>query len=65
MPHLPTSTDIWAAGVTLYCLAYGHLPFQQPNFIQLYQDILTKPYVSPPFFLSFTNRQKVYRIRIR
>ncbi|KAG1462275.1 hypothetical protein G6F46_003546 [Rhizopus delemar] len=43
VPHLPTSTDIWAAGVTLYCLAYGHLPFQQPNFIQLYQDILTKP----------------------
>ncbi|RCH84937.1 hypothetical protein CU098_006103 [Rhizopus stolonifer] len=43
VPHNPTSCDVWAMGVTLYCLAYGHLPFQKPNFVQLYQDILTQP----------------------
>ncbi|KAI9250786.1 kinase-like domain-containing protein [Sporodiniella umbellata] len=38
--HSPTTPDLWALGVTLYCLAYGHLPFEKRNFLQLYQDIL-------------------------
>lgn len=41
--HSPTTPDVWAMGVTLYCMAYGHLPFEKPNFVQLYQDILKSP----------------------
>ncbi|KAI8977357.1 kinase-like domain-containing protein [Mycotypha africana] len=34
------SSDIWAMGVTLFCLINGHLPFQQLSLPDLYQDIL-------------------------
>lgn len=32
-------------GVTLYCLAYGCLPFQRASLVDLYTDIQNKTYV--------------------
>ena len=33
------ATDIWAMGVTLYCLYFGRLPFEAHNLIELYNKI--------------------------
>ncbi|KAI7896323.1 kinase-like domain-containing protein [Mucor mucedo] len=38
----PTSADLWSMGVTLYCLAYGHLPFEKASLLDLYADIQNK-----------------------
>ncbi|TPX31296.1 hypothetical protein SmJEL517_g05322 [Synchytrium microbalum] len=35
------STDIWAMGVTLYCLVFGKLPFEGNNILDLYENIRT------------------------
>lgn len=33
------AADIWSMGVTLYCLRFGHIPFEQPGVLQLYESI--------------------------
>ncbi|KAK6866187.1 hypothetical protein PG995_002715 [Apiospora arundinis] len=33
------AADIWAMGVTLYCLKYGKLPFKRDNVLEMYEAI--------------------------
>ncbi|KAK0843807.1 hypothetical protein LTR03_008466 [Friedmanniomyces endolithicus] len=40
--HGPVSgkaADMWSMGVTLYCLRYGHIPFQREGLLELYESI--------------------------
>ncbi|KAH9827362.1 calcium/calmodulin-dependent protein kinase kinase cmkC-like [Teratosphaeria destructans] len=33
------AADIWSMGVTLFCLRYGHIPFEQTGMLDLYESI--------------------------
>lgn len=33
------AADIWSMGVSLYCLRYGHVPFEQSGVLELYEAI--------------------------
>lgn len=33
------AADIWSMGVTLYCLKYGHIPFEKSGIFELYDSI--------------------------
>nr|OQO24751.1 hypothetical protein B0A51_14032 [Rachicladosporium sp. CCFEE 5018] len=33
------TADVWSMGVTLYCLRYGHIPFEKDNMLELYDSI--------------------------
>lgn len=47
-PYSPWPADVWAAGVTLYCFAFGRLPFQRDGVAQLFADIQEQPLRLPP-----------------
>ena len=33
------AADLWSMGVTLYCLRFGHVPFEKPGVLDLYESI--------------------------
>ena len=35
------AADIWSMGVTLYCLKYGHVPFEKSGIFEMYESIKT------------------------
>lgn len=44
LEYIGPKADIWSAGVVLYCLVCGHLPFEDQNTQSLYQKILSANY---------------------
>ncbi|KAJ1857910.1 hypothetical protein LPJ76_001392 [Coemansia sp. RSA 638] len=53
-PPLPANLitpaiDIWAMGVTLYCLIYGRVPFQASNEFELFNVIPRRPLEFPHY----------------
>jgi 5'-AMP-activated protein kinase, catalytic alpha subunit len=43
-------SDIWSCGVVLFALAAGHLPFQGPNFMEMYRKIQHGDFRCPGWF---------------
>src|SRR5690554_5087043 len=33
------AADIWSMGISLYCLRYGHIPFEKTGILELYEAI--------------------------
>lgn len=40
------AADIWSMGVTLYCLRYGHIPFDKTGIFELYESIRSDEFKS-------------------
>jgi 5'-AMP-activated protein kinase catalytic alpha subunit len=38
-PYYGLKGDIWSAGVILYAMCFGYLPFDNPNISELYRLI--------------------------
>ncbi|KAA1086758.1 hypothetical protein PGT21_011124 [Puccinia graminis f. sp. tritici] len=46
-PVVGKAIDIWALGVTLYCLLFGRTPFNAPNEYELFNVIWNEPILVP------------------
>jgi [calcium/calmodulin-dependent protein kinase] kinase len=48
-PPITAAIDIWALGVTLYCLLFGRVPFEAPSEYALFSIIPVEDYDIPPY----------------
>ncbi|KAL2272329.1 hypothetical protein FJTKL_06941 [Diaporthe vaccinii] len=42
-----TAADVWSMGVSLYCLRYGHIPFNRAGVLEIYEAIKTETPTMP------------------
>lgn len=59
IPRIDHKIDIWALGVTLYCLLFGKVPFNADSEYELFQVIVNQPLEFPPDRHSFNSRVEV------
>lgn len=54
------AADIWSMGVSLYCLRFGHIPFEEGSVLDLYDAIKNNEVkydgVDDPAFVNLMNR---------
>lgn len=55
LPRIDYKIDIWALGVTFYCLLFGKLPFNADSEFDLFQVIVNQPLEFPPDKDSFNS----------
>ncbi len=48
-PPITEAIDVWALGVTLYCLLFGKVPFEAPSEYALFSVIPVDDYEIPPY----------------
>ena len=59
LPRIDHKIDIWALGVTLYCLLFGKVPFNADSEYELFLVIVNQPLEFPPDRCSFNSRVEV------
>ncbi|KAJ0114016.1 hypothetical protein J7T55_007850 [Diaporthe amygdali] len=42
-----TAADVWSMGVSLFCLRYGHIPFNRSGVLEIYEAIKTETPAMP------------------
>lgn len=59
LPRIDHKIDIWALGVTLYCLLFGKVPFNADSEFELFLVIVNQPLEFPPDRHSFNSRVEI------
>jgi Serine/threonine protein kinase len=55
VPKIDHKIDLWALGVTLYCLLFGKVPFNADSEFELFQVIVNQKLEFPEFNTSFNS----------